>query len=408
MKLRSNSRVAVCIILMFGFLLGIDNGGFQYIVLKIANEYGINQTHMGMLISIKYIAMMLGPIAGGIISDRAGRWQGILCTGIIVCLSSFLCSIPTPYVLLCVAVFCIGFGAGSMESSCMAVLSVYREGGSGKYLSMFQGFLSWGSVSGPLLGSFIIDNLRLNWRCEYFVISFCALLGIAALIIIRRSSVFENQIKTKVLTEDNPGLKIKGKNGLIIGGTFICVLIYMFMENGVTFFSDSFFSIVLEKPQYSALALSLFWAMMAVSRLFISMLHRNRNRIIPACFLLGGGAAFMIGRLDNAVIAVAAVALSGLFFGPLWAFMLSIDTDRFPERPGLVTSIFMAFSGAGGMISPAVMGIISDSAGLRTVFMVIAGMCAASFAVYIAAIYRYEKDKHAVPVFPINNQNKEI
>ena len=60
---------SICFI---GFLLGIETGGLQFILLKAANEFQMSQTTMGSLFTVQFVAVSIAPLIVGTISDRIG------------------------------------------------------------------------------------------------------------------------------------------------------------------------------------------------------------------------------------------------------------------------------------------------------------------------------------------------
>lgn len=49
---------AICFI---GFLLGIETGGLQFILLKAANEFHLSQTSMGSIVTVQFAAVTITP-----------------------------------------------------------------------------------------------------------------------------------------------------------------------------------------------------------------------------------------------------------------------------------------------------------------------------------------------------------
>lgn len=388
-----NKRVVVAI-LAFALFLGIENGAFMYIVLKIADEYNLGQAHMGFLASVKYGGDIVGALAIGIVSDRLGRKTAILISTAMLCLCAFLCAAMQDLFLLTCSILGIGLGVGCSLNAGTAALSVINLGRSGKYLSLFHGLISSGSIAGPLLGALLISGLGLSWRAEYIIIGLTMVLTLIVIGKISFAGLAGCTPSPKKAVE--PTAASPGMFGVITFGTFFCIFIYMFMENALTFFTDSYFTIVLDAPAYSAIALALFSASMAISRIGISRFYRYRNMATPVCFA-GCGILTGLIAINNSSMAVTLIlGMAGFFFGPIYAFLQSINTDRFPKNAGVITSVFMLCGGIGGMASPLIMGSLSDTTGLRPAFLLLSAICFAGLACYIAFIYRKAIHKEVV------------
>lgn len=388
-----NKRVVIAI-LAFALFLGIENGAFMYIVLKIAAEYSLDQAHMGFLASVKYGGDIVGALAIGIVSDRLGRKTAILISAALLCLCAFLSTIMQDLSLLTACILGIGLGVGCSLNAGTAALAVIDPGRSGKYLSLFHGLISSGSIAGPLLGALLISGLGLSWRAEYIIIALTMVLTVIVIGMIpfRGLASCTHPLKTT----SRPAAAPPGMFGVITFGTFFCIFLYMCMENALTFFTDSYFTIVLDAPAYSAIALALFSASMAISRIGISRFYRYRNMAIPVCFAGCGILTGFIAFSHSSMAVTMILGLAGLFFGPIYAFLQSINTDQFPKNAGVITSLFMLCGGTGGMVSPLIMGRLSDTTGLRPAFLLLSVICFAGFACYIAFIYRKTIHKEVI------------
>ena len=56
-----------------GFLLGFEDSGLQYILLKAAQEFHLSQAEMGSLVSTQFSAVTIAPLFMGAVSDRIGK-----------------------------------------------------------------------------------------------------------------------------------------------------------------------------------------------------------------------------------------------------------------------------------------------------------------------------------------------
>lgn len=65
---------------MRGVTIGIEAGGFQYVVLKIANEFGLDSAQKGGMISANHIAYTVVAVLVGLAMDRYDTKKVILST----------------------------------------------------------------------------------------------------------------------------------------------------------------------------------------------------------------------------------------------------------------------------------------------------------------------------------------
>lgn len=105
------------VICFVGFLLGIETGGLQFVLLKIAREFGLSQMSMGSLMSVQFIAVTAAPLLVGALSDRIGKKIVIIVGCLIFALSAALCICAETVVLLQIGICGIGVAFGSLEAT---------------------------------------------------------------------------------------------------------------------------------------------------------------------------------------------------------------------------------------------------------------------------------------------------
>ena len=260
---------AICFI---GFLLGIETGGLQFILLKAANEFHLSQTSMGSIVTVQFAAVTIAPLVVGFISDRIGKKKVILSASLLFACGSFLSILSAQMGLLLVGVVLIGFAFGSLETTITAALSDTFGERSGRYISIMQGCLSFGAVLSPLAVNLAINQWNFNWRVLFWVCLIFAVVGGIAIFFAKFHTVPQEDRK-----------KSMGKlnfRDLFLIGAFLVIAFYMIAENNTTCFIDSFYANILRDSTYSAAALSGFWAAMTISRFAFSALH---ERDISSC-----------------------------------------------------------------------------------------------------------------------------
>lgn len=361
------------VICFVGFLLGIETGGLQFVLLKIAREFGLSQMSMGSLMSVQFIAVTAAPLLVGALSDRIGKKIVIIVGCLIFALSAALCICAETVVLLQIGICGIGVAFGALEATITGALSDSYPGNSGKYLTVMQGFLSLGAVLGPVFVNFTMIHWGAGWRMLFWLCAICALLaGILCC-----WGTFKTVEPEKT---ESGSFKIIDR---VLIGAMVLIFLYLFVENGVTCFMDTFFATILDEPGYSAAALSAFWAAMAISRMVTSLFYDRRNILIPVMCL--AAAVLLIGlKVTNSPSAAFLVfGAVGLCYGPLSPFLINIAVQRNPKKSGTVAGFMLAASGLGGAASPVVAGCMADFAGLRAAYCFIGLMVLVEMGCYL-------------------------
>ena len=395
--LRSNAFAAT----MFAasVFIGMETGGYQYIVLKVAEEYHLSQSSMGLLISTHFIAATMMPPLVGPVSDRIGKKKitilGCLffLTGALVC-----CFVHSP-AGFAAGIFGAGAAFGTLLTTCQAALSDAHPGEAGKYVSLFQGTLGIGCVAIPLLLSALMSQGGFTWRIQFavcgagFLLVMIAVLFVSFPVMGEGASSSAGKLDGEKPGEDLRQAETRGFRGLLtrfLIGTLAGILLYMFCETTLTFFMDSFFTLIFEAPGSSAAALSVFWAALAFIRLVASRFYQHAAIIVPALMLISAAIMIAFALNQSPLAAIVLAGLAGLSFGPIWPFLLGVATDAYPDRTGTVTGLVMLMDGGGGALAPFLIGVLSDGMGLRVAFGIVGILMLIAMVCFVTMVKRRE------------------
>lgn len=385
-------KLVVPAMYFIAFLLGIETGGLQYSVLKMAGEFNLNSAQMGSIVSVYFFATMLSPIFTGALSDKIGK-KKIMVSALIVFLAGCaVASMSHALMILYAGVFIMGLAFAAMESSSTAALSDYAPEKSGKYISIMQSILSAGCFASPLILYFLMDDMGFDWRVLFFM---CMILAVLSLIIVAAAVFRDNKDSVENSSVDigeevSKPMKIEAYLILMV----LCIAVYVFMENGITFFADSFISVDLNRPDAAALALSMFWAAMAVARFTAGLLYKYENIIIKLGFIFTALLLVSLSFVDNVTVVLGIYLLLGVTCAPIWPLITSKLNRAYKANTGLVTGLVLIAGGVGGTISPYVIGMINDVSNMAIAFISLAAIAAGGLIVFVV-IHRGKRSRQA-------------
>lgn len=374
-------KIVVPAMYFIAFLLGIETGGLQYSVLKMAGEFNLNSAQMGSIVSVYFFATMLSPIFTGALSDKIGKKKIMIAALIVFLAGCVVASMSHALMILYAGVFVMGLAFAAMESSSTAALSDYVPEKSGKYISIMQSILSAGCFASPLILYFLMDNMGFDWRVLFFM---CMILAVLSLIIVAAAVFRDNKDNVEnsgvdIGEEVSKPMKIEAYLILMV----LCIAVYVFMENGITFFADSFISVNLNRPDAAALALSMFWAAMAVARFTAGLLYKYENIIIKLGFIFTALLLVSLSFVDNVTVVLGIYLLLGVTCAPIWPLITSKLNRTYKANTGLVTGMVLIAGGVGGTISPYVIGMINDVSNMTIAFVSLAAIAAGGLMVFI-------------------------
>lgn len=373
--------------------IGMETGGYQYIVLKVAEEYGMTQRVMGMMISLHFIAATIMPPLIGPLSDQIGKKKTTILGCLFYLAGAAVCCFVPSQTGFAVGIFGAGSAFGSLLTTCQAALSDAHPGEGGKYVSLFQGTLGIGCVVIPLVLAFLMEHAGCSWRILFAICGGGFLLVMIAAAQVRFPDIDMAGRETALAGENLRERHVPVVSGALHGlltiflmGTMMGILIYMFCETTLTFFMDSFFSMEFHEPGYSAAALSCFWTGLAVIRFLANRFYRFAPVLIPLLMMGSAGVMAAFALNHNPAAAVVLAGMAGLLFGPVWPFLLGIATDCYPERTGTVTGMVMLVDGGGGALAPVLIGLISDLTGLRAAFGLVSILMITGAVAYVLMV----------------------
>jgi fucose permease len=116
----------------------------------------------------------------------------------------------------------------------------------------------------------------------------------------------------------------------------------------------------------ATLALSLFWAGLALGRLVAS---RVADRFAPmsvvtACGLAAGAAILAAVVVPWIGVSIALFAVAGIASGPIYPMIVASAGALYPARANAVSGVLTAAAVTGSVVYPPAMGLISNGLGL--------------------------------------------
>ena len=364
-------------------LLGVLFGGFQYALLKMAIELDISKTLMGTMASVFFAALTVGPLLTGSLADKKGKKSVILMTLAMIIIGAALCITGQTAPMIFIGVATVGMGTGTLESTYTAALSDYDPALAGKNVNLNQAVLSLACCAIPLVLAFLSSQFGFGWRTLYVLCAGSALIS-SVLVIRTQFKEPHEQIEASAVSDETAhrSLAADWKNPSVIL-LVLCVFVYIFMENGVAYFADAFISIDLGHEEWAAFVLSLFWLAMAVSRFASGLLYRFEEVLTIGGFAAGACILFCLFKVNLVLPAAVLYFLLGLSFAPIWPFIVGKLNRMFPEDTGKMSGVLLAAGGAGGMISPYLMGVFADHLSVSAGFLMLGVVTLTGLVMYV-------------------------
>lgn len=339
----------------------------------IARDFNLSYTQIGLLGGSLVLAMGVGQVFTGYISDFSKvKWPFIALGLIILAVSLFVMSFCTSYTCLIIFNLLAGVGASFYHPCGIALLvKPMKSKIQGRVLGIHAvggcaGILVYPAIAGVILHSH-------GWR---YVLSILPLTGVIA------ASLF-------FFTGENP-LSHKGrekftlpyKKSLVLIVLYGCIA--MFFRGFVTFLP-----VRLEEVGYSAAAIALvvtvFYGTGIVGELmggYLSDIYSKKNIVIIS-FLCASILVFILFRS----VWVFILPL-GIVTYTVWVPATAMYVEGVPEAwYGTALGLLQGIAGLMAFVSPMAMGVIAETGGIMYSFWFLSGvaLCGALFSLKLTA-----------------------
>lgn len=372
-KLRSSKGLYIFLCYLGSVVIGMQSAGYQAILFDIAAEFSMSATGQGTLAAIQYISGIIVPLVFGGLADRFRKRDVICVFAAVYAVGSLIAVFSGSQTVFCIAVFIVG-AAFSMLGALFPASIVETDPAKGARNNSLQNVaFSIGAVVSPLFMGALIES-GVNWRALYIIIAASSALLIALLLAMK--------VQPVNITDQR-----EGKAGLralfaLVGVFWVAILFSCgSMENGIVGFLKNFFVQEMNTEALGGLAVSLFWVAMIPSRLLCGY-FKNQKLLVKICMAGAALCCLGLGFVRNSTLALVLVGLAGFFQGPVYPAVSTMAMQASPENMGLISSIMLVFSNAGGMLVNFAMGPVSDGLGIGGAFCFAAGVAALAFLTY--------------------------
>ena len=370
-KLRSSKGLYIFLCYLGSVVIGMQSAGYQAILFDIAAEFSMSATGQGTLAAIQYISGIIVPLVFGGLADRFRKRDVICVFAAVYAVGSLIAVFSGSQTVFCIAVFIAAF---SMLGALFPASIVETDPAKGARNNSLQNVaFSIGAVVSPLFMGALIES-GVNWRALYIIIAASSALLIALLLAMK--------VQPVNITDQR-----EGKAGLralfaLVGVFWVAILFSCgSMENGIVGFLKNFFVQEMNTEALGGLAVSLFWVAMIPSRLLCGY-FKNQKLLVKICMAGAALCCLGLGFVRNSTLALVLVGLAGFFQGPVYPAVSTMAMQASPENMGLISSIMLVFSNAGGMLVNFAMGPVSDGLGIGGAFCFAAGVAALAFLTY--------------------------
>ena len=350
---------------------------------RLAGIYGVSTATLGGAYSALLLVYALLQFPSGLLADRFSSVTVLGAGASLAAIGALALAVDGPLVVLVGAMVTIGAGTGTLKTVGVELLSRTYPARTGRTLGVFETFGTFGGAAAPAAVVVFAGSPRLfgaGWRTTFLVA------GVAGLCV---TAAFVLRVPARV--PDATGDEAADAEGVPLGEyaalfrdwrllVFVAVItLFSFAYNAALAFLPLY--LIREAGLASATASGLFSALFVVS--LVQLLTgevSDRTGALPLVVLTlalastGLGAVVLLTGVGSALALGAAVVCLGLGahgYRPVrGAYMMSVLPESVTAGSfGAVRTVQMV----AGASSPALVGVLSETVGLRPAFWLLTG-----------------------------------
>jgi MFS transporter, FHS family, glucose/mannose:H+ symporter len=343
------------------------------LIRSIKDAFDQSDAGIGLIYLIYAVAYAAGSFGGGPATERFGRRTVLTGAALIHGAGIVGLGLAPSWAVFAVLAVPAGLGAGGLDGGSNGLFLDLFRSNRGRAMNLLHLFFSIGALSAPLIVGALVDS-GIAWQVVIAATGIAPLALAAGFCIAALPS--GRTTGGRVSTSDpadaadaaaggagsRAGLRRRIALPLVLLG--IGILTYVASEVGVSNWLVRFLD---RAPLGTAtLALSLFWAGLAVGRLVSSGIadRFDHVRFTAACAGILSVALVGAVAVPSLALSIGLFTIVGIASGPIFPMILAVGGERYAERSAAVSGLLTGFGVVGGVLYPPLMGVLSVTVGL--------------------------------------------
>ncbi len=350
---------------------------------EVEATFGQSDAGMGLAYLLNNLLYITGTLSVGWVAGRLLRAPVLGAGPGLIALGLAIVALAPAWLVFLAGFLVLGLGGGLIDSGVNALVMDLYEGRAAGALNRLHLFFALGALASPLAMGTAISN-GVAWQAVVGGTAVVAAPVAVALATRRMPPVHA----VHPVSDDAPAIPADttppGGNRLRLLplpliALAIAIATYVAAEIGVSSWLVRYLA---EAPVAQAtLALSLFWAGLALGRFVSSLIADRVGSVRYARVWTTAAGIAIIGSLlaPTIPIAIACFAIAGFAAGPTYPMIVAIGGALYPGRSSMVSGVLVSAAMVGSIVYPPLMGVLSGAVGLRV------GMFGAALALLVSA-----------------------
>jgi MFS family permease len=338
------------IVALLGTLFGLPG---------MRERLGIDLAQQGNLFSMLFVGMLIATAVAGPAIDRFGHQATLTSASLLAAMGLTGLSLSGSFWAAALSIAVVGLGGGGLNTGTNAVVSELYPEDRGRMLNLLGMFFGAGALFVPLVKVLVFGALSIG-----------GLIGV--MVALGTTCTFVYGVARFPPARVASGVPL---SELVRAATYPGVVLFALLllvqtgnESTLSGWITTYIGYMGWPARVATGVLAGYWAAAIAGRALFAQLSQSVERrwIVVGCGVgMMGGCGWLMASQSIAWLTVAAlmtsVAVSGVF-----QTTLAMVGDRYHQYTGTVFGFVLAVSGLGGMITPAILGHVSQARGLRT------------------------------------------
>ncbi len=333
------------------------------LIREVQRTFDQSDAGMGFAYFVNAVVYVTGTVSMGILAGRLPRRLLLAAGPGLITVGLLLIAAAGDWTMFLAGFLVMGMGAGIIDAGVNGLfMDLYV--GRAAMLNRLHLFFALGALTVPL-----VVGLSVGWGAPWQAVAIASAVAAAPLALL---------LATRRLPPTHPhvtaatGAPGRGGGGpadrrrvpLPLVVLAIAIGCYVAMELGVS----SWLVRYLDEAslEVATLALSLFWASLALGRLVSSFIVDRMGAVAFATTWSAtcGVAILAAINVPSVPLSIACFAIAGFAAGPVYPMIMAIGGSLYPGRASMVSSVLASAAVVGSIVYPPLMGVVSEAAGM--------------------------------------------
>ena len=380
-----NSRAGLILLIFVAFIaLGMPDGLLGVGWPSIRASFNVPIDALGALLFVSMIGYLTSSFLSGELTRRWGVGRLLIVSCALTGAGLIGYTLVPQWWMMVALGLAAGMGAGGIDSSLNAYVARHYSAGLMQWLHASYGV---GITAGPLIMTAALTNFQ-NWRLGYLLVG--AVQIVLAITFWITLPIWQQNNNASAESPAEPQKEVNLGQTLKRRRVWLSMLLFFFYVGSEVTMGTWVYSLLTEgrgvDPQLAGYFAGSYWFTFTIGRILAGLVTRKINiqSLVKVCIIAAILAGVVLGLNLSTWVNLAAVAVIGFAFAPIFPGLISGTPERVGQQHSNNTIGMQTAAGAlGGTALTSLVGVLARTYGLEVVPSAMVAFLACLLAGYI-------------------------